>query len=124
MRLLEWFFDRVRRPQRQGRRVERADLTVSSEIPIGRWLRIDFPMCRSFVGYTYVDSAAGLSVKGGSPDETDVAEAPTLTIRMPHPWAQWRLMNAEESAQLHLPDSPSWLTFYGPQPSPGTTWRG
>jgi hypothetical protein len=37
-----------------------ADFTTGVTIPVGRWLRIKFLQCPSFVGYTYVDQDAGL----------------------------------------------------------------
>lgn len=100
-----------------------SEFTDSPEIPVGKWLRIKFRMCPSFIGYTYVEGPQ-LSAKGSYRQDPRLAEAPSLTIRLPNPAAAlWRLLSPEEVNRLRLPTSPSWLEFYGHQPAPGTVWR-
>jgi len=91
-------------------------------IPIGTWIRLREPDFPAFVGFTYVDTGAGFSVRGGAQNEPDLGEQRWMTYRLPFPRSAWRRLSADEIQRLDLPDEPSWLEAYGPQPPPGTRW--
>jgi hypothetical protein len=98
------------------------DFTAGTTIPVGRWLRIKLSNCPSFVGYTYVDQQAGLSAKGSSQRDPQLAIAPFMTVRLPMPRASWRVLDGEERNRLSLPLRPPWLELFGPQPEPDSLW--
>jgi hypothetical protein len=99
------------------------DFTAATTIPVARWLRIKLPNCPSFVGYTYVDQQAGLSAKGSSQRDPQLAIAPVMTVRLPWPGASWRVLDDEERNRLSLPLRPPWVEiYYGPQPEPDSLW--
>jgi len=100
-------------------------------IPVGVWLRMDLPGFPGFISFTYVDPAAGLSAKGWESEEELVlynSGRPRhllATVRLGEPVAQgWQILSEEEIKQLNLPETPSWLESYGPQPARGTRWGG
>jgi hypothetical protein len=92
-------------------------------IPTGTWIQMNLPGFPTFIGFTYVDPEAGLSAKGGPRDDSDLAERPSMTVRLPMPGVASKALSLEEIERLRLPDTPTWVEeFYGPQPKPGTKW--
>jgi hypothetical protein len=92
-------------------------------IPTGTWIQMNLPGFPTFIGFTYVDPEAGLSAKGGPQDDSDLAERPSMTLRLPMPGVASKALSREEIERLRLPKMPSWVEeFYGPQPEPGTQW--
>ena len=92
-------------------------------IPVCTWVRMSLPGFPSFIGFTYVDAQAGLSAKGGPREEAKLAEAPSVTIRLPMPGVRCQPLPEDEIRQLGLPRMPSWVEeFFGPQPLAGTEW--
>jgi hypothetical protein len=92
-------------------------------IPTGTWIQMNLPGFPTFIGFTYVDPEAGLSARGGPQDDSDLAERPSMTVRLPMPGVASKALSLEEIERLRLPDMPKWVEeFYGPQPGPGTEW--
>ena len=96
-------------------------------IPVGVWIRMTLPLPTSlakagtpFVGFTYVDPAAGLSAKGGPEGDPTLAKAPAVTVRLSLGGFSWQPLSEQEIARYRLPLSPAWIESYGAQPSPGT----
>lgn len=89
-------------------------------VPVGRWVQIG-----ETVGFTYVDSEAGLSFQASTLGT--VAGSSTMVIlRLMWRPDGLRVLSAEERAAMGLPDVPEWLAYYGPQPPAGTLhghWR-
>jgi hypothetical protein len=98
--------------------------TSEGGIPVCAWVRMTLPGFGfpTFIGFTYVDREAGLSAKGGSGDDPDLAEAPGLTVRLPMPGVDPEPLGEPEIQRLGLPRVPSWVGFYGPQPLAGMSW--
>lgn len=94
---------------------------LESLIPVGAWIRVKLPDL-TFVGFTYLDPRAGLSAKGGPEGQADLAERPGHTLRLPMPGVLWQPLDAATLQRLGLPAAPGWLSFFGPQPKPGTRW--
>ena len=91
-------------------------------IPIGTWIQMNVPGFPTFIGFTYVDSQAGPSQKGVPRDDPNLAEKPGMTVRLPMPGSAWIALDEGEISRLRLPELPSWVQFYGPQPKRGTQW--
>lgn len=92
-------------------------------IPTGTWIQMNLPGFPTFIGFTYVDAEAGLSAKGGPRDDSNLAEMPSMTVRLPMPGVASKALSPEEVEGLRLPKMPTWVEeFYGPQPKPGTEW--
>jgi hypothetical protein len=92
-------------------------------IPTGTWIQMNLPGFPTFIGFTYVDPEAGLSAKGGPRDDSDLAERPSMTLRLPMPGIASTALSLAEIERLHLPEMPTWVEeFYGPQPKRGTGW--
>lgn len=98
------------------------EFTESPHIPIGTWIRLRAPDFPSYVGFTYVDPGAGLSIKGSAQNDPDLARHSKVTYRLPAPMSSWRALSQEEIERLDLPIRPSWLANFGPQPAAGTHW--
>jgi hypothetical protein len=96
-------------------------------IPVCAWICMELPGFPTFIGFTYVARVAGLSAKGGTRDDPNLAEAPLLTVRLPMPGIALEPLGEEEIQRLGLPRVPSWVEqFYGPQPLAGRfygEWR-
>lgn len=75
-----------------------------------------------FLGFVYLDPQAGLSTKGGRAGDSSQVERPSLTVRLPI-GVPGRVLDEDEVARRGLPVSPSWLSFYGPQPPADGPWR-
>lgn len=96
---------------------------------VDRWLRMPDPFGSGqwFLGYSYIDQAAGLSAKGvkldwpATPESAaEAATRPSHTVRSPFPDAI--ALEPAEVAALGLPDRPDWADFFGPPPSE-RPWR-
>lgn len=76
---------------------------------------------KHWIGFTYLDPAAGLSVKGDVPEAQPV-DAPTITIRVTpaNVEGRWRPLRDDEIRALGLPVSPPWLSFYREGAKSGT----
>jgi hypothetical protein len=92
-----------------------------------RWIELELPAPpwttgEPFLGFVYLDPQAGLSAKGGRAGDVTQVERPGLTVRLPI-GAPGRVLDEDEVAKRALPASPSWLSFYGPQPPANAPWR-
>src|SRR5579862_690080 len=88
-----------------------------SLIPLGVWIRVDLPGLFSIVGFTYVDSQAGLSAQGWKVDGSVLDQKSRTTLRLPMPGMAWQQLDGDEVRTLGLDSPPSWVAeFYGPQP--------
>ncbi len=92
-----------------------------------RWVELELPEPpwrerEPFLGFVYLDPQAGLSAKGGRAGDASQVESPSLTVRLPI-GVPGRILDEDEVARRGLPASPSWLSFYGPQPPAHGPWR-
>lgn len=98
---------------------------MAEPIPVHRWVYVEVGEER-MLAFTYRDSAAGLSAKGGvvgaqpTPEEAAAASRPARTVRLPG-FPVTPLGDAEV-ARLGLPEQPDWLHFFLPDPNP-FPWR-
>ena len=91
-----------------------------------RWVLVDLPPTfgpsdEPFLGFVYMDRS-GLSVRGGRPSDPEVAERPSVTIRLPME-APGRILADEDVAARGLPAQPGWLRHFGAQPPAEAPWR-
>jgi hypothetical protein len=92
-------------------------------IPVCAWVSMRLPGFPHFIGFTYVDSEAGLSAQGGNLEDSNIAEAPSLTVRLPMPGITCERLPQAETERLNLPPMPTWVEeFYGRQPMSGKYW--
>jgi hypothetical protein len=92
-------------------------------IPVGAWIRLDFPDQPGVLGFTYVDAEAGFSAQGWQMDGAKLKESARVIVRLPLPGVPVRVLSPEEVAQCGLEKTPSWVAKqYGPQPQAGTIW--
>jgi hypothetical protein len=85
------------------------------------WIILDLPF-GSFVGFTYVDTVAGLSAQAYKFAGTELVSSSRVIVRLPPP-GSWRLAEADLVRRLGLSSPPEWVENYGPQPAPGTPWH-
>ncbi|MEZ4401664.1 MAG: hypothetical protein R3B06_16680 [Kofleriaceae bacterium] len=94
---------------------------------LGHWVELALPeppwnRLVPFVGFAYLDAAAGMSTKGGAADDPALATAPTLTVRLPI-GVPSKILSAAEVAARGLPTPPPWLSGFAPQPATDAPWR-
>jgi hypothetical protein len=92
-----------------------------------RWVELELPEPpwserEAFLGFVYLDPKAGLTAKGGRVGDESQVERPSLTVRLPI-GVPGRVLDDEERAKRGLPEAPSWLSFFGPQPPVNGPWR-
>lgn len=92
-----------------------------------RWVELELPEPpwserEPFLGFVYLDPKAGLSAKGGRVGDESQVERPSLTVRLPI-GVPGRVLDEDERAKRGLPETPSWLAFFGPQPPAHGPWR-
>jgi hypothetical protein len=90
---------------------------------MGRWVELLGPAFggEPFIGFAYVDRAAGLSAKGDRASAPNLVDGPTMTVRLPMRLA-WRTLDAAECTSRNLPAKPPWLHHFGPQPDTTAPW--
>lgn len=86
------------------------------------WMELPWEFQERFLGYVYVDREAGLSAKGDRESAAELAERPNFTVRLPMGFPI-RPLTPEEVSTRGLPQTPSWLVHFGPQPDPSAPWR-
>lgn len=87
-------------------------------LPVGAWVKVHEPELGDFLGYTYIDSTAGLSLKAGRVSSPPTAFEAKMAAEMPN--GTFRLpiglpiepLDAEEVKKLGLPKKPSWMKYY------------
>lgn len=91
-------------------------------IPVGAWVILKDPPRATFLIYTYIDSVAGLSGKGGpisaTPKKAELKEAvdsPPITFRLPMPGLTPAVVRAAQLKALGLPVKPTWMKFFEPR---------
>ncbi len=83
---------------------------------------MSLPSCTDFVGYTYLDPSAGLSARGDSLEKLSQGSFPAQTVRLPFGQTPWTVFPPEKIRSNALPEIPTWVEHYGPQPPSGTLW--
>jgi hypothetical protein len=98
-------------------------------IPVHTWVWVTAPSGENYLGFTYLDRTAGLSVKAGPWPEPQTAEAldaaihrPGVTFRLPGPW-NLTPVSPGDIAALKLPAEPPWLAHFAPPPPASQPWR-
>jgi hypothetical protein len=92
-----------------------------------RWVELQLPeppwtQLEPFLGFVYLDPQAGLSAKGGRAGDESQVDRPSLTVRLPI-GVPGRILDEDERAKRGLPETPSWLSHFGPQPPANGPWR-